>query len=121
MTQDLTKDDGDGSSAAQDDARAHVTKHETTVHVQELIAAIQGNGQQNNNRMPWVAVVGVGTVLIMAIVPWMMWMIGEVIPANTQALVKMEAQSEDVESALKATRDVIIDLKDAVKDNTAAK
>lgn len=88
-------------------AAGPVSDAEVHVHVQELIAAI--NGRKAGDNKQWVAVVGVGTFLLLAIVPWMMVMIQklvyDIVPANTQALVKMESQQEDVESVLRDVHD----------------
>ena len=72
----------------------------TTIKIEELVAAINTTGGQGASKLQWVSVVGVGTFLIVGIVPWMMYLISNVIPANTKALVAIESQSDDVEAAL---------------------
>jgi hypothetical protein len=49
-----------------------------------------------------IGVVGIGTFLLTAIVPWMMYLIGTVIPKNTEAITTMTEQSKDVESAIRS-------------------
>jgi hypothetical protein len=61
------------------------------------------------SRWQWISVVGVGTVLIVGIVPWMMNMIGgnqeffeTTIQQNTTALTKVAEQGDDVERAIRS-------------------
>lgn len=72
----------------------------TTIKIEELVAAINTTGGKGASKLQWVSVVGVGTFLIVGIVPWMMYLISNVIPTNTKALVAIESQSDDVESTL---------------------
>jgi hypothetical protein len=85
------------------------------VNIKELVDAIN-SGSSGGNKLQWIAVVGVGTFLIMGIVPWMMYMISEVVPANTKALVSVEAQSEDVEEELGRTRRAITKLSSLLQE-----
>lgn len=66
------------------------------------------------SRMQWVSVVGVGTVLLVAIVPWMMTtissnqkMMNTIVDKNTIALTGVKEQSEDVESAIRSNTRVL--------------
>jgi hypothetical protein len=80
----------------------------TADELKQLVESINPGGKIS--RLQWVSVVGVGTFLIVGIVPWMMWMISVVIPANTEALIGIEKQAEDVEDELARTRRAIIKL-----------
>lgn len=67
-----------------------------------------------SSRLQWVSVVGVGTFLIVAIVPWMMNMISAntrlistTMQDNTVAITSMTEQSEDVERAIRANTRVL--------------
>lgn len=86
------------------------------VKIDEFIAAINNTGNKGASKLQWVSVVGVGTFLIVGIVPWMMWMISEVIPSNTKALVAIEKQSEDVEIELGRTRRAISKLSSLIQE-----
>lgn len=89
----------------------------TTIKIDELVAAINTTGGKGASKLQWVSVVGVGTFLICGIVPWMMYMISNVIPANTKALVAIESQSEDVEEELGRTRRTITKLNSLLQDD----
>jgi hypothetical protein len=67
------------------------------------------NRTGGTSRWQWISVVGVGTFLIVPVVFWMMRLISEVIPANTEAfigvreaLIMSKEQDEDSERALRA-------------------
>ncbi len=74
------------------------------------------------SKMQWVGVVGVGTVLIMGVVPWMMHMISSnnallttTITSNTAAISEMTAQSDDVEQAIEANTRMLGRLRDKIE------
>ena len=73
------------------------------------------------SRAQWVSVVGVGTVLLMGIVPWMMNTISNnqktmntTVEKNTVALTAVQEQSEDVESAIRSNTRVLNKLYDRI-------
>ncbi len=60
-----------------------------------------GNTGGSMSRWQWISVVGVGTFLIVPVVFWMMNLIGDVIPANTEAMlgVKSAIEAGNVEAS----------------------
>lgn len=82
--------------------------HQTTVvaaehvDVQALVAAIKGSGDDKAPaKWHWVSVVGVGTFLLVPIVFWLMYMVGNALPANTKALNSVDDELEDSQDVTK--------------------
>lgn len=73
------------------------------------------------SKWQWVSVVGVGTFLIIPVVFWMMRLISEVIPKNTEAfigvreaLISNREQGEDIEKAMRSNNRALNKIADKI-------